>query len=335
LRLQPAGRIAPRHAAIGALALGTLLPVTVPTLAIGQTPPASSNVLRAPAVRDPTLRLGQRADVSGRFAASDAGRRIALQYAPRGGRWRPLATTTVEADGRYRFAVQLQRSGALRIVTLANAAPARAGVGAPGFDVHGVVAAAAPQASASRRVVVAGRLVVSDRGRDVSAGAAVHVRGTLLPRERGRRIVVEAGAHGRWRVVARTRTRAGGHFDARLVAGGPGTQRLRVRFAGDRDNAGTRAGAGTLQAFRASLASWYDLYGGALACGGTLGYGTLGVAHKTLPCGTKVTLRYGGREVTVPVIDRGPYVGGREWDLTGATARRLGFDGVGVVWSTY
>jgi len=36
----------------------------------------------------------------------------------------------------------------------------------------------------------------------------------------------------------------------------------------------------------------------------------------------------------VPVIDRGPYVGGREWDLTGATARRLGFGGVGVVWSS-
>ena len=47
-----------------------------------------------------------------------------------------------------------------------------------------------------------------------------------------------------------------------------------------------------------------------------------------------VTFRYGSREVTVPVIDRGPYAGGREWDLTGATARALGFGGVGVVWST-
>jgi len=107
-----------------------------------------------------------------------------------------------------------------------------------------------------------------------------------------------------------------------------------VRFRGDRRNAAARAGAGTLQAFRPTLASWYALYGGALACGGTLGYDTLGVAHKTLPCGTRVTLRYRGREVTVPVVDRGPYVGGREWDLTGATARALGFEGVGVVWST-
>jgi rare lipoprotein A (peptidoglycan hydrolase) len=134
--------------------------------------------------------------------------------------------------------------------------------------------------------------------------------------------------------VARARTRANGHFDARVATHSPGSQELRARFAGDRRNTGTRASAGTLQAFRASLASWYGLYGGALACGGTLGYGTLGVANKSLPCGTQVTLRYHGREVTVPVIDRGPYVGGREWDLTGATARRLGFDGVGVVWST-
>lgn len=47
-----------------------------------------------------------------------------------------------------------------------------------------------------------------------------------------------------------------------------------------------------------------------------------------------MTIRYNGRQVTVPVIDRGPYVGGREWDLTGATARALGFDGVGTIWTT-
>ena len=39
----------------------------------------------------------------------------------------------------------------------------------------------------------------------------------------------------------------------------------------------------------------------------------------TLPCGTMVTLRYGGRTITVPVIDRGPYVAGRDYDLTYAT----------------
>jgi len=324
LRLHAAGRIAPR-AAIGAIALGTTLSVTAPTLASGESAssPESSIVLRAPAVQDKTLRFGQRADVRGRFAASDAGREIALQYAPHGRRWRAIATTVIETRGRYRFRVRLKGSGAVRI--------ALAPVGAP----TGVAAAEAQaSASRSRRIAVAGRLVVAHRGWDVHAGEAAHVRGTLLPRTKGRRVVVEAGAGGRWHVVARVRTRRFGHFDARVVAHVPGTQRLRVRFAGDRRNAGTRKRAGTLQAFRPGLASWYALYGNRTACGQTLTAGTLGVAHKTLPCGTMVTFRYGSREVTVPVIDRGPYAGGREWDLTGATAHALGFGGVGVVWST-
>ncbi len=324
MRSQRASRIAPRHAAIGALALGTTLSVTALAFAKPSHAPGSSTVPPAPVLRDPTLRLGQRADLRGRFPAADAGRSVALQYAPRGARWRPLDTTTLDAGGRYRFSVRLERSGALRIVLLPEGAAAAAAV-AP---------AEASPTSRALRVAVAGRLVVGQRSFDVHAGGAAEVRGTLLPRTHGRRIVVEAGSGGRWRVVARARTRANGHFDAHVVAGGAGAQKLRVRFAGDSRNAATRAGAGTLRAFRPTLASWYDLYGGALACGGTLGYGTLGVANKTLPCGTQVTLRYRGREVTVPVIDRGPYVGGREWDLTGATARRLGFDGVGVVWST-
>jgi rare lipoprotein A (peptidoglycan hydrolase) len=58
------------------------------------------------------------------------------------------------------------------------------------------------------------------------------------------------------------------------------------------------------------------------------------VAHKRLPCGTRVTFRHGGRSVTVPVIDRGPFAAGREWDLTSATKRRLGFPDTGTVWAT-
>ena len=328
MRLQLAGRTGPRHAVVRALALGTTLSVTLLAFAQAAPAPESSQIPRPPVVRDAALRLGQRADVSGRFAASDVGRRVTLQYAARGHRWRPRASTVVEAGGRYRFRVRLKRSGNVRILLAPAAAPAAEG-GAPS-SVSAESAAASPE----RRIVVAGRLVVGHNGRDVHAGAAVHLRGILLPRTRGRRVVVEAGANGRWHAVAHARTRANGHFDARLIAEAPGTQRLRVRFAGDRRNARTRAGAGTLQTFRPSLASWYALYGNRTACGQTLTAGTLGVAHKTLPCGTMVTFRYGSREVTVPVIDRGPYSGAREWDLTGATARALGFGGVGVVWTT-
>ncbi|ADB51708.1 septal ring lytic transglycosylase RlpA family protein [Conexibacter woesei] len=79
------------------------------------------------------------------------------------------------------------------------------------------------------------------------------------------------------------------------------------------------------------LASRFDDYGQELACGGTLAPDQLGVASRTLPCGTIVTFTYRGRTVQVPVIDRGPWIDGREWDLTGAAAEALGFPGLAVV----
>lgn len=87
------------------------------------------------------------------------------------------------------------------------------------------------------------------------------------------------------------------------------------------------------QHYRLVEVSWYG-GGGSLACGGWLTSATLGVANKTLPCGTRVTLRYHGRTIRVRVIDRGPYVAGREYDLTEATARALRFEGVGEMWAS-
>ena len=80
-----------------------------------------------------------------------------------------------------------------------------------------------------------------------------------------------------------------------------------------------------------SIASVFRDYGLGLACGGVLGRNQLGVAHKTAPCGTLITFTYAGRSLTVPVIDRGPYIAGREWDLTGATAAALGFPGLAQI----
>jgi rare lipoprotein A (peptidoglycan hydrolase) len=83
-----------------------------------------------------------------------------------------------------------------------------------------------------------------------------------------------------------------------------------------------------------SVASVFRDYGLGLACGGVLGRNQLGVAHKTAPCGTLVTFRYAGQVIRLPVIDRGPYIAGREWDLTGAAADLIGFPGLGSIeWS--
>jgi rare lipoprotein A len=80
-------------------------------------------------------------------------------------------------------------------------------------------------------------------------------------------------------------------------------------------------------------ASWYGpgLYGNKTACGRTLRPKTLGVAHKTLPCGTTVKFQYHGHVLVTQVIDRGPYVKGRSWDLTKAASEVLDLEGVGQV----
>lgn len=66
-------------------------------------------------------------------------------------------------------------------------------------------------------------------------------------------------------------------------------------------------------------------YGKRTACGYAYTTSLMGVAHRSLPCGTKVKFRNpaNGRTITVPVIDRGPYVSGRHWDLSGAACRAL------------
>jgi hypothetical protein len=75
-------------------------------------------------------------------------------------------------------------------------------------------------------------------------------------------------------------------------------------------------------------ATWYGpgFFGNRTACGKTLRRSTVGVAHKRLPCGTKVVVRYKGSYVRTKVVDSGPYAYGAKWDLTQKTARLLGFE---------
>jgi len=69
-------------------------------------------------------------------------------------------------------------------------------------------------------------------------------------------------------------------------------------------------------------------FGRRTACGGVIHPDTVGVAHPTLPCGARVFITYRGQTVLTQVIDRGPYVPGRNFDLTDALARRLGLRNV-------
>jgi hypothetical protein len=153
------------------------------------------------------------------------------------------------------------------------------------------------------------------------------------PGEAGRVVALQALIGRGWKTLASAHTSTGGRFRINLRPRRLGSRLLRLRFAGDATARPTRRRLGRLNVYHLAGASWYG-GGGGLACGGELTSSTLGVANKTLPCGTLVTLRYGGHSVRVPVVDRGPYVAGREFDLTEATKRALGFGDTGDVWST-
>jgi rare lipoprotein A len=162
------------------------------------------------------------------------------------------------------------------------------------------------------------------------SGERLLVHGRVRPQGRHRVKVVFRGPGGG--LVTAT-TRPSGAFAVRWKAGAPGNYEVRAYGVHDRRATGSESPARKLTAFRYAGASYYGpgLYGNGVACGGTLMPDTLGVANKTLPCGTMVKLRYHGRSITVPVIDRGPYVAGRDYDLTEATKEKLGFPGVDQV----
>jgi rare lipoprotein A (peptidoglycan hydrolase) len=74
------------------------------------------------------------------------------------------------------------------------------------------------------------------------------------------------------------------------------------------------------------VATWFGpgFYGKKTACGQTLTPSVIGLANRTLPCGTLVKVVYRNRAITIPVLDRGPYSHIADWDLTAGAARALG-----------
>ncbi|MBE2315141.1 hypothetical protein DVA67_004095 [Solirubrobacter sp. CPCC 204708] len=170
---------------------------------------------------------------------------------------------------------------------------------------------------------------VSAKRLNVQVGSRATVKGRVAQAPATVKLQVQRGH--RWLTIDRDRTDARGRFTLRKRLKQAASARVRVTTS-----TGFKRTVGRLNVYRNAHASWYGpgLFGNPLGCGGTLQYGSVGVANKHLPCGTKVTLRHRGRVLRVPVIDRGPYVGGREYDLTAATARKLRFTGHGPIQAT-
>jgi rare lipoprotein A len=303
----------PLHVTAGAIMLalpGSAIAVAASPAAL---PPSALSIERSPA----HARFNSKINVTGTGGPRTVGRTLELQLKPAGAAvWRRLAQTTAGVGGQFSFTVSLKSSGELRVVPVSDEV------------ATAQVSAVASPDSPTRTVAVGALLRVPARNRQVVGGQRPDIRGKLEPGVGARRVTLLARHNHRWHVVARTRTGPRGGFDLRPGAAAVDAP-LRVSFAGDSRNAAVSAPAGRIMALTPSLASWYS-DGGATACGFHAKYG---VANRSLPCGTQVTMSYGGRTVTATVDDRGPFAGGRDWDLNQNTAAALGFGGVGTVWT--
>jgi hypothetical protein len=150
---------------------------------------------------------------------------------------------------------------------------------------------------------------------DATLNKVAAVSGTAPP---GRLVRLDLQqADGTWARQGYARAGADGTFVAHWRPKHIGRFQLRV----------SGAAPFAVTVYKPALATWYGpgFFGDMTACGLPLTLDMQGVAHRSLPCGTQVSITYLGRTVTVPVIDRGPYgVAGADWDLTQATAEELG-----------
>lgn len=164
----------------------------------------------------------------------------------------------------------------------------------------------------------------------------LRVTGTVTSAQAGQTVEIERlgrETHNRWTVTATTQVASDGTFRAVWRVNHIGRFELRAVVATATSHTASASPTVTITAYRPSVATIYGpgFWGQSTACGQTLSHRTLGVANRTLPCGTPVAIYYRGRTLVVPVIDRGPYANGADWDLTMATARKLGITGTGTI----
>ena len=259
---------------------------------------------------DARVGVGERVTLRGEFPGTVEAP-FEIRYRENGEqRWETVARGETGASGRYRVSVRPRRSGYWRAqLSLSGSQPVDRG-------------------TASERISVRSKVKARVSSHNALVGRSLKIHGTVSPAGAERRVVVRVGD-------SEQTVRAGrdGTFSLRWRAPATGSYPVRVAARPNRLATGSRDSAGRVTVYRPAAASWYGpgLYGNNLGCGGTLTPSTIGVAHKTLPCGTKLRIRYRGRSVDVRVIDRGPYSGDREFDLTSATKQRLGFPDVGTV----
>lgn len=90
-------------------------------------------------------------------------------------------------------------------------------------------------------------------------------------------------------------------------------------------------GASRAHACEMMVASHYGAESGSVTANGERFTGkAMTAAHKTLPFNTRLKVTYRGRSVVVRINDRGPFIRGRQLDLSTGAARKIGMAKVGV-----
>lgn len=224
----------------------------------------------------------------------------------------------VRARTAIRWAIPGLCVGLLATAPAADAAT-DGGATAPGPSSASGPAIAAPTA-------VAGALAVTPAS--LLEHQVAVISGTLAPADAGHTVWLQVRqGRGSWSSVLSAQASAAGAFAISWRASRAGQLTLRV-VASDAASASsvTATPQATLAVYQQIFASWYGpgFYGNRTACGEKLTRSMVGLADRTLPCGTAVSLTYDGRSLTLPVIDRGPYANGATIDLTHAAAQELG-----------
>jgi rare lipoprotein A (peptidoglycan hydrolase) len=167
--------------------------------------------------------------------------------------------------------------------------------------------------------------------------SGVSVGGSVPANDAGAAVEIDqlpATPGSTWVPVAVVHAASDGTFDANWRTRGAGQLTVRAVLQGNQgSSAASSPPAVSVTVYRRSVATLYGpgFYGHRTACGVKLRRRTIGVANRTLPCGTDVEVYYKGKVMTVPVIDRGPYAHGANWDLTMASGRALGMRGTAVI----
>jgi rare lipoprotein A len=190
-----------------------------------------------------------------------------------------------------------------------------------------------PHAADVQESATASGITITTQASAILAGQLAF-SGSVPSSDAGDVVEIERSGHQTgwtWAPTAQTTVNSDGSFSATWQINHIGQFAVRAVLT---HNGQASAASGwptvTVTVYRPSIATQYGpgFYGQRTACGRILRRQTVGVANRTLPCGTKVAIYYQGRSMVVPVIDRGPYAhNGADWDLTMAAGRALGIPG--------